>query len=95
MNFHVIAGTPTRHRGTRSNRQFSREIGGQGFQSTAERAAAAAAGTGSREARGTGTTGTVTGSANSEISGTPMASAVSTSFGMAVSHRNSRVSHKQ
>ena len=92
MNFHVVAGTPTRHRGTWSNRQFGCEIGGQGFQSTAERAAA---GTGSREARGTGTTGTVTGSANSKISGTPMASAVSTSFGMAVSHRNSRVSHKQ
>lgn len=91
MNFHVIAGTPTRHRGTRSNRQFGREIGGQGFQSTAT----ATAGTGSREAGGTGTTGTVTGFANSEISGTPMASAVSTSFGMAVSHRDSRVSHKQ
>lgn len=69
-------GTPTRHRGARSNREFGREIRGQGVQSAA-RGTARAGTEGGREAGTTGTTGTVAGFEDCEVFGTQVAFAVS------------------
>lgn len=84
----VRAGTPTRHRGARSDRELGREIRRQGVQSTAR-------GTAARGAGGRGATGTVAGFEDREVFGAKVAFAVSSSIGMAVSHRDSCISREQ
>lgn len=84
----IWPGTPTRHRGARSDRELGREIRRQGVQSAARGAAARGAG-------GRGATGTVAGFEDREIFGAQVAFAVSSSFGMAVSHRNSCIPREQ
>lgn len=74
-----MTGTPTRHRGARSNREFGREIRGQGVRSAARGTATTGTG-GGREAGATGTTakgGTVASFEDCEIFGTQVAFAVS------------------